>query len=80
MPSPPAETVNALFAGCGELPTLCRALDWSATALGSFDSWPHALRSAIRICVDATTTPMAIWAGRDFTLIYNDAYATARIS
>lgn len=77
MASPPAETLNALFAGSGELRALCRALDWGATALGTFDSWPQALRAAIRICVDATTTPMAIWAGRDFTLIYNDAYAKA---
>ena len=74
MRTTPAETVNALFTGSGELPTLCRALDWSATPLGSSESWPEALRSAVRICVDATL-PMAIWAGRDLTLIYNDAYA-----
>jgi len=71
----PVDTVSAVFAGSGELPTLCRALDWSATALGSLELWPQALRSATRICLDAATIPMAIWAGRDLTLIYNDAYA-----
>lgn len=75
MRTTPVETVSALFAGSGELPTLCRALDWSTTPLGSFESWPQALRSAIRICLDAATIPMAIWAGRDLTVIYNDAYA-----
>ena len=69
------ETPSALFAGPGELPALCRALNWSNTALGSFESWPPALASAIRICQDATAIPMAVWAGTDFTLIYNDAYA-----
>jgi PAS domain S-box-containing protein len=69
------ETVHALFAGPGELPALCRGLDWSATALGPFECWPPALESAIRICLDTQTIPMAIWAGRDLTLIYNDAYA-----
>lgn len=71
-----AGTANAVFAGAGELSTLCSRLDWSATALGAVESWPEALRSAVRICLDAATIPMAIWAGRDLTLIYNDAYIT----
>jgi signal transduction histidine kinase len=68
-------SADALFAGGGELPSLCRAIDWRATPIGDVARWPSSLRAAVRICLDATGIPMAIWAGPDLTLIYNQSYA-----
>jgi len=31
----------------------CRALDWAATALGLVEAWPPALRSTVRLSLDA---------------------------
>lgn len=37
------------------------------------EQWPATLRAAVRICM-ASPTPLAIWAGPESTLLYNDAY------
>jgi PAS domain S-box-containing protein len=66
---------DTAFGGSGEIQSLCRSIDWGSTLLGNVDGWPETLRTAVRICLDATTTPMALWAGPDLTLIYNQAYA-----
>jgi PAS domain S-box-containing protein len=47
-------------------------LDWSATDLGPFDSWPAALKSSARLVLTAST-PLALLVGPSGTLIYNDA-------
>jgi PAS domain S-box-containing protein len=66
---------DPVFAGPGELRALCRSFDWSATPLGPVEGWPGVLRTTVRVCLDAATVPMAIWAGPELTLVYNDAYA-----
>lgn len=71
--SPTVESADATFAGPGEAREHARAVDWSATPLGAPESWPTVLRAAIQLCM-ASLTPMAIWAGPEFTLIYNDPY------
>jgi PAS domain S-box-containing protein len=63
----------ALFDGPGTARELARAVDWSATPLGPVRAWPEALRTAARLCVDSPTA-LCVWAGRDFSLIHNDAY------
>ena len=52
---------------------LMRAYDWSASPLGSADSWPQSLRTAVRILL-TTQHPMFIWWGPDLIQFYNDAY------
>src|SRR5688572_9314859 len=50
-----------------------RALDWSATPLGSVDRWPAALRLAVRTCLESPF-PINLWCGPELVLIYNDGY------
>jgi PAS domain S-box-containing protein len=52
---------------------LCRTVDWSATPLGSPDTWPDALRATVRTAIESPF-PIALWCGPELTLIYNDAY------
>ncbi len=65
---------DALFAGPGDARQRCRAVDWSATPLGPVEAWPGALRAAVRLAM-SSRTPIAIWAGPEFTLVPNDAYS-----
>ena len=64
---------ESVFAGSGEMATRMRALDWSITALGPVERWPHALRTCVRIVLGGGY-PMGIFWGPDFTFLYNDAY------
>ncbi len=50
------------------------AADWSTTALGSIANWPHALRSAVSLILQARTPMVLLW-GTDGVMFYNDAYA-----
>jgi hypothetical protein len=69
------EPVEILFVGCGDIPRVCRTIDWSATPLGEVAGWQPSLRTVVRMCLEAATVPMAIWAGQALTLIYNQGYA-----
>jgi len=64
---------DGIFAGPGEMRALCRAFDWSTTALGPVESWPLSLRTIARVVLDSPT-PMFLWWGPELTQIYNDAY------
>lgn len=64
---------DSVFAGSGEIAAHLRALDWSATPLGSVEQWPQALRTILRVVL-ASGYPMAICWGPDYVLLYNDAY------
>ena len=61
------------IAGGGEMGALTRAYDWSATSLGSPETWPQSLRTAVRILLN-TNHPMFIWWGPELIQFYNDAY------
>jgi signal transduction histidine kinase len=64
---------DAIFAGPGEMRALCRALDWSTTALGPVATWSQSLRTIVQVVLDSPT-PMFLWWGPELTQIYNDAY------
>ena len=51
-----------------------RTFDWSQTPLGPVAEWPQSLRSAISICT-GSRFPIAIYWGRELTLLYNDAWS-----
>jgi signal transduction histidine kinase len=65
---------DRLFAGGGEMGSLMRATDWSATPLGPPEHWPQSLRSIVRVLL---TSKYAMWMGwgPELTFLYNDAYA-----
>jgi PAS domain S-box-containing protein len=65
--------IAALFAGDGEVAKRCRAIDWSSTSLGPMESWPAALRTAVRMALECPF-PINMWCGPELLLIYNDAY------
>jgi signal transduction histidine kinase len=64
---------DGIFAGPGEMRALCRAFDWSTTALGPVATWSQSLRTIARVVLDSPT-PMFLWWGSELTQIYNDAY------
>ena len=67
------DDVTSLFRGEGEMARRCRAVDWSRTPLGATETWPPALRTAVRTVIDSPFS-IALWCGTSLTLIYNDGY------
>jgi PAS domain S-box-containing protein len=67
------DATDELFAGTGEMRALCRSLEWATTPLGPAETWPTALRTMVRACLDSPF-PINLWCGAELTLIYNDAY------
>ncbi len=63
----------SFLAGGGELGALMRAFDWTSTPLGSPDSWPQSLKTAVRIML---TSRQPIWVGwgEELIYLYNDPY------
>ena len=69
---PDSKEVDFL-AGGGELGVLMRAVDWGSTPLGPVETWPRALRTAVRIML-TSRQPMFVWWGEQLINLYNDAY------
>lgn len=61
------------LAGGGEMAERIRDHDWTATPLGPIESWPEALKAAVRIML-RTPVPVALLWGRSGVMIYNDGY------
>ncbi len=59
--------------GGGEMGALIRAHDWQTTPLGPPETWPHSLRTAVRIML-TSRQPIWIGWGEDLTYLYNDPY------
>lgn len=69
------ETVVPLFlSGGGETGRLIREFDWSLSSLGSVTTWSQSLQSALSICLNSNF-PIAIYWGKELTLLYNDAWS-----
>jgi len=47
--------------------------DWETTGLGAAEMWPQALKAACRMML-ASPIPMALLAGREGIMLYNDGY------
>jgi PAS domain S-box-containing protein len=69
----PASRPPDLFAGGGEVGSLMRQVDWSATPLGAVETWPQSLQTVVRILL---TSRFAMWMGwgPDLTFLYNETY------
>jgi hypothetical protein len=50
-----------------------RAKDWSATPLGSAETWPQSVKTAVSICLNSRS-PILLWLGPELRIIYNDTY------
>jgi signal transduction histidine kinase/DNA-binding response OmpR family regulator len=48
-------------------------VDWSATPLGTRDTWPEMLRLLVDLCLDSEFPVQISW-GPDLLLLYNEAY------
>jgi PAS domain S-box-containing protein len=63
----------AFLNGGGAMGELILNKDWSTTPLGTPDTWPKSLQTAVSILLNSQF-PMFIWWGEDLITIYNDAY------
>jgi signal transduction histidine kinase len=66
--------MDALFQGGGEVGAIMAQHDWSATPLGDSATWPHSLRTMVRVLLTSRYSMWMGW-GPDLTFFYNDAYA-----
>tara|TARA_R110001592_G_scaffold66503_1_gene204307 strand:+ start:7708 stop:9774 length:2067 start_codon:yes stop_codon:yes gene_type:complete len=62
--------------GGGEMGARMRAHDWTATSLGSPNTWPQSLRTAISMCLNSPVLGTILW-GPELIMLYNDAYIAA---
>ena len=65
--------LDTIFPASGEMGTLCRTLDWGATALGPVESWPESLKTAAAL-VSGQGIAMNLCWGPALLQVYNDAY------
>jgi PAS domain S-box-containing protein len=68
-----AGVTASFLAGGDEMGALMRAHDWNATPLGSPETWPQSLKTAIRIML-TSRQPIWIGWGRELIFFYNDPY------
>jgi PAS domain S-box-containing protein len=61
------------LSGGGEMGRLTREFDWATNALGTPDTWPKSLLTALSIVLNSRF-PMFIWWGDELIQFYNDAY------
>ena len=61
------------LAVAGEMGERILGLDWSATPLGSIDTWSPGLRTTVSLMLH-NRFPMLLWWTSDYISIYNDAY------
>jgi PAS domain S-box-containing protein len=71
--SPETRPAPDFIQGGGEMGALMRTHDWTKTALGPHENWPHPLRTTVRLLL-TTVHPMYIWWGPEHLCFYNDSY------
>ncbi|HEY8973344.1 MAG TPA: chemotaxis protein CheB, partial [Burkholderiaceae bacterium] len=67
------EAIERVFGTEGDIAALARDIDWLHTPLGPVLLWPPELRQSVRTVVDSPH-PGAVWWGREFVQVYNDAW------
>ena len=65
--------IPEFLSGGGEMGQRIREYDWSSTPLGPIESWPHSLRTCIRIML-TSRQPIWIGWGKELIKFYNDPY------
>ena len=64
---------SEILTGGGELGSLMRAFDWTASPFGPVETWHQSLKTVTKIML-GSRYPIVIWYGPEMTMIYNDAY------
>ena len=67
------QLIESVFVGGGETGARMRVVDWSTTALGPVEQWPHSLRTCVRVMLGSGYPMLVCW-GPAYTMLYNDAY------
>ena len=62
-----------LFSGTDELASRMAHHDWTASVLGMPDAWPAAIRTVVRLMLDAKHAMFVFW-GPQLGLVYNQPY------
>jgi PAS domain S-box-containing protein len=62
--------------GGGEAGALIRGHDWARSPLGTPDTWPQSLRTAVRLMLN-TRHPIFLFWGREHLCFYNDAISSS---
>ena len=65
---------HAFLAGGGQLGCLIAAFDWASTSIGSIESWPQSLKTAVSLILRSKVPIVMLW-GEDGVMLYNDAYS-----
>jgi serine phosphatase RsbU (regulator of sigma subunit) len=65
--------VSSLFDDAGPLRDAYRRVDWSATSLGSPESWSPTLVATLSLALNSPFPITLLW-GADFVMLYNEAY------
>jgi len=72
----PGVSLLDFLSGGSEMGGLMLAHDWSRSSVGSPDTWPQSLRTAVRFML-TSGHPMYIWWGQEGACLYNDAYRSS---
>ncbi len=67
------EPYSDIFVGDGEMARMMRTHDWASTSLGAPETWPNALKVALRLLLTSRFEMWLGW-GPDIHFFYNDAY------
>jgi hypothetical protein len=67
------QIIPEFLSGGGEMGQRIREYDWASTPLGPIETWPHSLRTCIRIML-TSRQPIWIGWGKDLIKFYNDPY------
>ncbi|WP_148304164.1 ATP-binding protein [Pseudomonas solani] len=73
-PPPTAAAAGDFLNSVGEMAPLIRAHDWGVTPLGALQDWAAPLKSILGVGLNSRF-PVCIYWGRDYHLLYNDAYS-----
>ena len=63
----------AWLAGGREMGARMRAKHWSATPIGSPETWPQSVKTAVSICLNLRF-PILLWLGPELGIVYNGIY------
>ena len=69
-----ARRTPAFLSGGGELGALMREHDWSASPLGSPETWSQSLRTVAELLLNSKFPMFVAW-GEELGFLYNDPYA-----
>ena len=74
-PTAPASWRARLFGGTSGMAVRLRQIEWERSALGVPETWSHALRTALDLCLGSRLCCAIYW-GDEHLVLYNDAFSS----